>query len=129
MRDNRFVFEKLDVWHDAKQVAILIYKVTNTFPASEQYGLASQMKRSAVSVPSNLAEGTSRTSFKDQAHFSQIAYSSLMEVACQTVIAKDLGFLEEETYQQIRIAIQQLSARIAALRNSQKKRLQLKVEG
>lgn len=79
----QFPFEKLDVWQEASSFVKRVYMMTRAFPAEEKFGLASQLNRAAVSVASNLAEGSCRVSFKDQAHFSQLAYSSLMEAACQ----------------------------------------------
>ncbi len=80
------------------------------------------MKRAAVSVASNLAEGGSRTSLKDQAHFSQLAFSSLMEVACQADIALSLSFIDEAKHQVLRQEIEMLSKKLGALRNSQIRR-------
>ena len=117
-----FPFEKLEAWQLAKDLVIYIYKISNSFPASEQYGLTSQMTRAAISVASNLDEGSSRISRKDQAHFSQIAYGSLMEVACQLNIADDLGIIGEEKYTELRRRIEILSSKINALRRSQKER-------
>jgi four helix bundle protein len=81
------------------------------------------MTRAAISVASNLAEGSSRMSRKDQAHFSQIAYGSLMEVACQLNIAEELGFIKEEKYVELRQSIVILSSKINALSRSQKERI------
>lgn len=117
-----FPFEKLEVWQDAKNLIKNVYTVVDKFPANEQYGLVSQLKRAAVSIASNIAEGSSRTSLKDQAHFSQLAFSSLMEVACQVTIALDLTFINEEKYQFLRQSIETLSRKLNALRRSQIKR-------
>jgi four helix bundle protein len=97
-REHKLTFEKLQVWHAAKDFALQIYGVTKGFPGSELYGLVSQMNRAAVSVMSNIAEGSSRTSRKDQAHFSQMAYSSLMEVACQLQLALELKYCNSQAY-------------------------------
>ncbi len=97
-----FPFEKLEVWQLAKDLVIGIYRATRLFPESERYGLVSQIQRAAVSVASNLAEGASRTSKKDQAHFSQIAYGSLTEVLCQLIIARELGYLAEDLFYGLR---------------------------
>ena len=120
--NHQFPFEKLEVWKDAKCFVVRIYDTASNFPANEQYGLTSQIKRAALSVASNLAEGGSRTSYKDQAHFSQLSFSSLMEVACQLSIATELGILPHETYQSLRLDIEAISRKINALRNSQLKR-------
>jgi len=87
-----YPFEKLRVRESARRLVSSVYKATRTFPRSELCGLTSQTNRAAVSVPANLAEGSSRSSRKDQAHFSQIAYGSLMELACLLVLAVDLAF-------------------------------------
>ncbi len=117
-----FPFEKLQVWQLAKELTLAIYDVSKRFPANEQYGLISQINRAVISVASNLAEGSSRISKKDQAHFSQLAYGSLMEVICQLDIAKDLGFLEKGEYNKLRQIIMILSSKTNALRRSQKER-------
>jgi four helix bundle protein len=117
-----FPFEKLEVWQLAKKLSIAIYGISKEFPSNELYGLTSQINRAAISVASNLAEGSSRTSQKDPAYFSQLAYSSLMEVACQLSIAQELGFVDNEEYAEIRQQIEVLSRKINALHRSQKER-------
>ena len=74
----RYSFEKLRVWQNARKFVLDVYKITNNFPAHEKFGLVDQIRRAVVSVPANIAEGSSRLSAKDQAHFTNIAYSSLM---------------------------------------------------
>lgn len=73
-----------------------IYFITKQFPVAEQFGLSSQIKRAAVSVMSNIAEGSARISRKDQAHFSQLAYSSLMEAASQLHLSQEMGFVRTD---------------------------------
>lgn len=114
-----FTYHKLQVWHLAKVLVIEVYKVTNKFPVEERFGLVSQLNRAAVSVASNIAEGSGRTSRKDQAHYTQLAYGSLMEVACQLEIACDLGFIVEKVYLPIVISIETLSGKLSALRTAQ----------
>ena len=77
------------------------------------------MRRAIVSVSSNIAEGSSRTSYKDQAHFSQIAYSSLMEVLSQVIVSYDLSFINKEQLEGVRAKIDNLAPRISSLRKSQ----------
>ena len=96
----------------------LIYQVTISFPDSEKFGLINQMRRASVSVSSNIAEGSSRTSKKDQAHFYQIAYSSLMELLNQVIISTDLEFLNEGLESQVRNHIGKVSNKLNALRKS-----------
>ena len=83
------------------------------------YGLTSQTNRAAISVAANLAEGSARTSRKDQAHFSQIAYGSLMELACLLILAVDLGFLSPEEESDVRLQIESVSRQLNALRKAQ----------
>ena len=112
-------FEKLRVWESARHLIKEVYRVTKAFPRSETYGLTSQTNRAAVSVAANLAEGSSRTSRKDQAHFSQIAYGSLMELACLLIVAVDLEFLTPEQEATLRVEIESVSRQLNALRASQ----------
>jgi four helix bundle protein len=112
-------FEKLRVWQNARSLIKNIYKITRSFPRSEIYGLTSQTNRAAVSVAANLAQGSSRTSRKDQAHFSQIAYGSLMELACLLIVAVDLEFVSSEVESSLRAEIEAVSRQLNALRSSQ----------
>lgn len=82
-------FEKLQVWNDARGLVKQVYTLTEQFPITEKYGLVSQMRRAVVSVVSNIAEGSGRSSQKDQAHFYQIAFSSLIELLNQFIIVND----------------------------------------
>ncbi|MDD2852679.1 MAG: four helix bundle protein [Desulfuromonadaceae bacterium] len=116
-----FVYHKLQVWHLAKDIVIDVYGVTKKFPAEEKFGLVSQITRAAVSVASNIAEGAGRTSRKDQAHFTQLAYGSLMEVACQLEIASDLGFVTDSDLNETYIKVNSLAEKLSALRSSQLK--------
>jgi len=75
-----YSFEKIEVWQLAKQLTVIIYKLTTNFPDEEKFGLTSQLRRASVSVPSNIAEGNSKSSLKEKAYFTEIAFSSLMEV-------------------------------------------------
>jgi four helix bundle protein len=114
-----YPFEKLRVWESARRLIRKVYTVTKAFPRSEAYGLTSQTNRAAVSVAANLAEGSSRTSRKDQAHFSQIAYGSLMELACLLIVAVDLEFLAAEQEETLRAEIESVSRQLNALRATQ----------
>ena len=114
-----YPFEKLRVWESSRRLTRSVYSATRTFPRSEMYGLTSQTNRAAVSVAANLAEGSARTSRKDQAHFSQIAYGSLMELACLLILAVDLGFLSAEAESDLRLQIESVSRQLNALRKAQ----------
>jgi len=113
-----YSFEKLHVWSDCRAFAKEIYQLTNNFPNEEKFGLVSQLRRSIVSVISNLAEGSSRSTSNDKASFYRIAYSSLMEVVSQIIISYDLGYISEETYDSLRSEIQVISYKINALYSS-----------
>ena len=115
----QFPFEKLEVWKLAKDFCIDIYAVIQMFPDSEKYGLSSQIKRAAISVASNIAEGSSRRSRKDQAHYTQIAYSSMMEVACQLIISKDMKLISDEKYAELRMKIEEIANKLNALHKYQ----------
>ncbi len=93
-----FKFEKLDVWQKAIEYADLIYRVTQGFPAEERFGLTSQLRRSAVSISSNIAEGSSRSSDTDMARFIEIAYGSLLESVSELEIAKRQRFLKNDMF-------------------------------
>jgi four helix bundle protein len=113
-----YSFEKLDVWKLSKILAKEIYFVTNSFPKDEAFGLISQMRRSSISVCSNIAEGSGRTSLKDYSHFLQLAYGSLMELLNQLIIAQELGYLYETKYFEIRTLVEEVSNKLNSLRNS-----------
>lgn len=112
-------FEKLNVWQDSIDLVEIIYKIVKKFPSDEKFGLISQMKRCSVSISSNLAEGTSRITNKDKAHFSTIAFSSTMELLCQVEICKRLGFITGEEHLGLRENILKVSNKINSLRKSQ----------
>lgn len=118
-----YSFEKLDVWKKGIEVVKIIYGITADFPDQEKYGLSSQMKRSIISVTSNIAEGSCRVSSKDQAHFYQIAYGSLIELLSQLIISKELGFIDQGTYNNTRTKIEEVSNLLNSLRKSCLKRM------
>ena len=120
---HTYSFEKLRVWNESRKLVKWVYKITQSFPTREKFGLVSQLRRASVSVVSNIAEGISRKGFKDQAHFSQISYSSLIEILNQLIISNDLEFLENEKLKEGREIIESLTTSISALRNSQLNRI------
>jgi four helix bundle protein len=86
----------LEVWKKALEFVTKIYKVTESFPDSEKFGLISQIRRSAVSIPSNISEGAARSSKKEFIQFLSIAQGSTSELETQLIISNRLGFLREE---------------------------------
>lgn len=119
---KQFPFEKLEVWQDARKLVTGVYQCTRSFPKDERFGLTIQMTRAAVSVANNLAEGCGRSSFKDQAHFSNQAHGSLMETASDLIIATDLGFTTAEASDPLLDQAHDLAIRIHNLRDSQLRR-------
>lgn len=113
-----YSFEKLQVWQDARQFTVFIYKLTSSFPGEEKFGLVSQIRRACISIASNIAEGSARKSAKDQANFYQIAYSSALEVLNQLIISTDLQLISNEHLIICREKIESLSNKLNALRNS-----------
>lgn len=96
-----FNFEKLDVWKKGLDLTDCIYAATRGFPGDERFGLVTQMRRAAVSVPSNIAEGSSRSSRVDNARFVEIATGSVFELVTQAFIAHRQGFLGDEDFRRI----------------------------
>lgn len=90
-------FTQLQVWKKAHQVVLDVYKATRSYPAQEQYGLTAQMRRAAISVPANIAEGFGRQSPKDKARMYNIANGSTEEMKYFVLLSKDLGYLPEPT--------------------------------
>lgn len=113
-----YSFEKLVFWNDLRGFITEIYKITNNYPKAENYCLIDQIRRASISVSSNLSEGSSRLSRKDQAHFYQIAFSSLMEVLSQLIVSLDLNYIDYETYSRLRKKVDYLAQKIIALRKS-----------
>ena len=113
-----FNFEKLDVWREAIQFANLIYQLTSRFPERERFGLTNQMRRAAVSVSSNLAEGSSRISRIDFARFVEIATGSLFEVVSQAKISLDQHFLTQPDYECIISSAEKQCRMLSGLRRS-----------
>lgn len=94
----------LDVWKKSMEMVANIYRLTRQFPSDEQFGLTSQIRRSAISIPSNIAEGAARNSDKEFKHFLYIALGSASEVETQLLIAEKLGFLESAGFFQSEIS-------------------------
>ena len=111
-------FEKLDVWRKAVDLADQVYKDTRGFPADERFGLTSQVRRAAVSVAANIAEGSGRSSRKDFVRFIEIAYGSLMEIVSHLTIARRQRFLNDRNYTDIYKQIEEVVRMLSGLRSS-----------
>lgn len=92
-----------------------VYKLLEQFPDTERFELCSQIRRAIISVPSNIAEGMGRVSSKDQAHFLNIAYGSLMEVYAQLDIAHDLKYIDSEMFNQVECDVEEISKMISTM--------------
>ncbi|MGC2625495.1 MAG: four helix bundle protein [Candidatus Udaeobacter sp.] len=113
-----FNFEKLEVWKKAIDFADLVYKQTQSFPLEERFGLTNQLRRAAVSISSNIAEGSSRSSKTDFARFAEIAAGSVFEVVSQAFIAQRQNFLREDRFRKIYADAEELSRMLSGLRKS-----------
>jgi four helix bundle protein len=111
-----FRFEKLDVWQRAVDHAGYVYTVTRSFPNDERFGLTNQMRRAAVSVSSNIAEGSGRTSDVDFARFLEFSYSSLMEVVSEATIATRQKFLPQQSFETLYGHSEELARMLSGLR-------------
>ncbi len=108
-----FSYQKLEVYKIAKDVVKRTYRLTKAFPATEQYGLISQMNRAAISIPSNIAEGNGRTSKKEKVHFISVSFASLMELTCQAEIATELDYIDSKQYNEFLEQCKDLSVRLS----------------
>jgi four helix bundle protein len=113
-----YSFEKLEVWKLAREYVSDIYCYTNKFPSKEKYGLCSQMERSAVSVMSNIAEGTSRTSNKEKVRFIEIAFGSLMENYNQLFVCLDQRYIIDEQFKNLKEKVHSIGRMLTALKKS-----------
>ncbi len=111
MRDYR----KLDVFRLADELALLIYQITATFPKEERSLLAAQLRRAAVSIPSNIVEGCSRHTEPDFLHFMDIAYASAREAGYQLSLAQRLGFIDPDAVLPARMVCTRVCKALAAL--------------
>jgi four helix bundle protein len=93
--------EKLEVWNKAVEFVVTIYKETAEFPKEEKFGLTSQVRRAAVSVPANIAEGAARQTSREFARFLSIAQGSASELETELLIAQRLGYLEQNSYRKL----------------------------
>lgn len=101
-KENKIkLFTDLNAWKEGHSLVLMIYKITKKFPKEEIFGLVSQMQRCAVSITSNIAEGFSRYSYSEKAHFYSIAQGSVTELQNQLLISKDIKYLDEKLFNEI----------------------------
>jgi four helix bundle protein len=117
--ENMFIFERLEAWQKSIDFADLVYRTTRAFPDYERFGLTSQMRRAAVSISSNIAEGSSRFSKPDFARFLEIATGSVFEVVSQSFISRRQGFLDDEAFKKLYVTAGEQGRMLSGLRKSQ----------
>lgn len=116
-------YKELIVWQKSILLAKEVYLLTENFPKSEIYGITSQIRRSAISIPSNIAEGSGRKSTKEYAQFFSIAYGSALELETQLIISKDLNLSEPSTF----LKTEQLLIEVLKMLNSMTSNMKLKL--
>ena len=124
MIDFDFSYRKLNVYQLSKQLVTDIYNIVGSYPKTELFALGDQMRRAVISVPSNIAEGTSKNSPKEQFHFLEIAYGSLMEIMCQLEISFDLGYINQDQFKQSEEKIVMIYKLLSSMQSSLKNRIQ-----
>ena len=120
MKFENFAYRRLNAYIEAKSLTILVYGTLKKFPKEETYALCDQLRRAVVFIPSNIAEGCSRSSIKEQIHFIEIAYGSLNETLCQLEIARELGYITQMELMEIEKQAQKVGALLWGLRKSKK---------
>jgi four helix bundle protein len=108
-------FRKLGTWQRAHKLALQVYRLTKGFPDHERYGLIAQLRRAAVSVVSNIAEGAGRRNDRELARFLSIARGSVRELECQLLLSRDLGYLKSDDWSTLDADSQEVSRMLNAL--------------
>ena len=121
---NKFTFFDLRVYKESKALVKEVYKLLQKFPKYEVYALGDQLRRSVVSVPSNIAEGSGRFSMKEKMRFIEIAYGSLAESLCQLDIAHDLEYITDEEFENEQDRINTIGKQLSGLYSSFEKQLE-----
>ena len=112
-----FNYERLTLWQKARILVKDIYLLTKNFPASEKFALTDQIRRAAVSIASNIAEGSGRFSEKEKLHFLSIAYGSLTELSCQLTLACDLDYIDGKSFEKFRLQMEELARIMSGYRD------------
>ena len=118
-----FSFERLDVYQKARELVKDVYQLQKQFPVEERYELGDQIRRSIVSVSSNIAEGSGRDSYKEKIHFLEIAFGSLMESFSQLQNAQDLEYIDEKDVEKLRPQFEDIAKMLSGLKSSFEKKL------
>ena len=108
-------YKELKVWQKSHQLSLAVYKITKKFPQNERSGMTAQMRRAAVSVPSNIAEGYGRKTTQDYIRFLYIAYGSTCELETQLLLSGDLGYFDSESISEFQSKIGEIERMLKAL--------------
>ena len=119
-----FSYRKLNVYQCSMTLVKEVYSLLKQYPQHEQYAICDQMRRSSVSVPSNIAEGTSKTSPKEQYRFLEIAYGSLMELMCQLEISHDLTYITQEQFNSLEEKVFTIFKMLSSMQTTLRSRIQ-----
>ena len=123
IKEHDLSFENLNVYHAVRDLVKEIYLAQKQLPKEETYALGDQIRRAAISISSNIAEGSGRSSFREKIHFIEISYGSLMEVYSQLQLGVDLGYIEAETFSTLRKDIIYVAKMLSGLKSSFENRL------
>ena len=110
-------FKKLEIWTKSMSIVTEIYQITNSFPSCERFGLVSQMQRSAVSIPSNIAEGSAKTSNKDFARFLEMSIGSSFELETELIVSYNLKYIDTIVYENLLSEISEIQKMIYGFKN------------
>ncbi len=113
-------FKKLSIWIKSVDFVTEIYKVTNTFPSHERFGLISQLQRAAVSVPTNISEGSAKSSNKDFARFLEISLGSTFELETELIVSLNLTYIDNEQYKYLEAKLSELQKMIIGFKDTLK---------
>ena len=114
-------YRSLKAYQESKELVGQVYRLLKMFPKEEQYALCDQLRRAVISIPSNIAEGMGRYSTKEQVHFIEIAFGSLMEVSAQMDIACDLSFITKEELTSVDKKVECVASLLSGLRSKRTK--------
>ncbi len=123
MESHKFSFETLEVYEKARSLVKEVYLLQCSFPKEERYALGDQVRRAAVSITANLAEGSGRKSLREKIHFIEISFGSMMEVFCELQTACDLGYIKEKQFDELRTLFTEIAKMLSGLRNSLESKL------
>ena len=118
-----FNYRKLNAYQHAKNLTCFVYTLIKEFPIEERYALSEQIRRAAVSIPSNLAEGASSSSLKEQIHFIEIAFGSLNELMCQLEISYSLNYITSEQLERVETQVKIVAQLMSGLKKSKEQEL------